>query len=250
MSQTYTVATKDIDLLLQPAVAAVATATSLGQQLVDDGWEPQFPEGQRPGTESTADNDLPALRLAPAGGREGWFIELLAVPPDDQTSRKRFTRFVTESGHFGLPSFRYMPVAVTDAEESEFGLRIARPPFMALAHLLEHAEPDRTPVSSLSGRPRFVKDVGRAIALWWLAGRESVVVDQEWSQAWNRLLAPTGPHDGADLKGGAAKGLASVSDYLREAHELAVSSVLAPHGTTLPAYRRAYDGLLAFTERW
>ena len=100
------------DLLLQPAVAAVATATSLGQQLIDDGWEPQFPEGQRPGTESTAD----AL--------------------------------------------------------------------------------------------------------------------------------------GADLKVSAAKGLASVSDYLREAHELAVSSVLAPHGTTLPAYRRAYDGLLAFTERW
>lgn len=42
VSGTHTVATKDIDLLLQPAVDAVATAERLGQELLEEGWQPRF----------------------------------------------------------------------------------------------------------------------------------------------------------------------------------------------------------------
>ena len=53
----------------------------------------------------------------------------------------------------------------------------------------------------------------------------------------------------AGLRANAAAGLASVSDYLREAHAIARNSVLAPHGTTLEAFRRAYASLLELIEQ-
>ena len=189
VSGNYFVATKDIDLLLRPSVEAVVTAQTIGQELLEGGWEPKFPNGIAPGTAKTADEDLPALRLTPPGGQDGWFVELLAEPVTGQVARKIWRRFSTQAGDFGLPSFRFMPVAVYAAEETEFGLCVARPACMALAHLLEHADPDRTPISNLSGQPpRFTKDVGRAIALWWLAGQQSVTAREGWQQVWQETL--------------------------------------------------------------
>lgn len=168
------VATKDIDLLLQPAINAAATAQTLGEELLAQGWQPHFPAGLEPGNTDTPAEKLPALRLTPPGHADGWFVELLGEPMTDQTERKRWRRFTTPLGDFGLPSFRYMRVAVFDADTSPFGIRIAKPACMALAHLLEHADPDRTPISNMPGTPpRFTKDVGRAIALWWLEGQKT-----------------------------------------------------------------------------
>jgi hypothetical protein len=65
LSGSGAVATKDIDLLLQPAADAVATAASLGGSLLAEGWRPHFPGGRTPGTADTPDNSLPALRLVP-----------------------------------------------------------------------------------------------------------------------------------------------------------------------------------------
>ena len=250
VSGNDSVATKDIDLLLRPSVDAVATAQMLGQELLDAGWEPKFPNGIAPGTAEMADEKLPALRLTPPGGEDGWFVELLAEPSKDQTERKQWRRFSTPAGTFGLPSFRYMPVAVHGAEETPVGLRVARPACMALAHLLEHAVPDRTPISSLPGKPpRFIKDVGRAIALWWLAGQQSITAGPAWRQAWTNVLSTQYPGHTLDMLISARAGLAAVADYLREAHQIAVIGVLAPHGTTLDAWRRAYAGLLALIEQ-
>lgn len=159
ISGRATVATKDIDLLLRPGVDAVATAQLLGQRLLSEGWVPQFNEGRVPGHAATADAELPALRLTPPGSDEGWFVELLSEPSGEQAERRHWRRFDTPQGVFGLPSFRYMAIAVHDAEESAFGLRVARPACMALAHLLEHAQPDRNPISTQSGFLRFQKDV-------------------------------------------------------------------------------------------
>lgn len=88
VAQTAMVATKDIDLLLRPSVDAVSTAKTLGQSLLAEGWEPTFPNGITPGVASTPDDQLPALRLTPPGGKDGWFVELLADPPPDQSTNR------------------------------------------------------------------------------------------------------------------------------------------------------------------
>lgn len=250
ISGTYSVATKDIDLLLRPAIDAVATAETLGQELLNDGWQPQYPNGIQPGTVDTPDDRLPALRLTPPGETDGWFVELLADPPADQVARKHWRRFKTGLGDFGLPSFRYMRVAVHGAEDTEFGLRVARPARMALAHLLEHADPDRTPISNLPDNPpRFTKDVGRAIALWWMAREQSALAGEQWLAEWRATLAVLYPDRAAQMKAEAHAGLASVTDYLREAHAIALNGVLAPHGTTLDAFRRAHASLLELIDQ-
>jgi hypothetical protein len=127
VARTAMVATKDIDLLLQPSVDAVSTAEALGGQLLKEGWAPRFPNAAQPGTPFTPDRDLPALRLAPPDNQDGWFVELLAEAPADQTERKHWRRFSTPQGDFGLPSFRFMRVAVHAAPEAVLGLRVAEP---------------------------------------------------------------------------------------------------------------------------
>lgn len=244
---TAAVATKDIDVLLTPAVTAVATAETLGQRLLGERWQPQFTEERRPGTQETSVTDLPALRVAPPDGDAGWSVELLAMPPADQTERRRWTRFQTVRGHFALPSFRHMPIAVHAAELTRFGVAAARPANMALAHLLEHADPDRTPVASLPNQPpRFVKDVGRAVSLWWLANQKSVLATQQWREEWGSTLTTHHPSDADATLATARNGLAALADYVREAHEIARLGVLAPYGTTHDAFARAYEGLRQF----
>lgn len=141
VSGTHAVATKDIDVLLRPAIDAVATAQALGQELLDEGWQPRYPNGVQPGTRQTPADQLPALRLSPPGEDDSWYVELLAEPTASQATRKHWQRFRTRLGDFGLPSFRYLRVAAHDADDTGFGLRVARPASMALAHLLEHADP-------------------------------------------------------------------------------------------------------------
>lgn len=250
VSGAHSVATKDIDLLLRPAVDAVATAQMLGQELLADGWQPQFTQGRAPGDASTPDDELPALRLSPPSREDGWFVELLAESPQGQATRKHWRRFETPLGAFGLASFRYMRVAVYGADESAFGLRVARPACMALAHLLEHAEPDRTPISSLHGHPpRFVKDVGRAISLWWLARQQSPLAAERWRDEWRAAQAALYANEAVAIRAAARAGLNSVDGYLYEAHAIAMQGLLAPHGTTLDAYRRAYESLAEALDR-
>jgi len=250
VSGTASVATKDIDLLLRPSVDAVANAETLGNQLMKQGWQPQFPNGRQPGKPDIPEDQLPVLRLTPPRDDGLWFVELLAEPPPGQTARKHWTRFHTEFGDFVLPSFRFMRVAVHGADETEFGLRVARPARMALAHLLEHAEPDRTPISSLRSQPRFLKDVGRAISLWWLARQQSTVADSQWLLEWGETIEGIFPGSRTELAAAAHRGLMSVADYLRDTHAIAINGVLAPHQTTLEAWRRAYSGLLELIQRW
>lgn len=245
VARTAMVATKDIDLLLQPSVDAVSTAEALGAQLLSEGWTPRFPDTAQPGTPSTPDQELPALRLAPPDNQDGWFVELLAEAPAHQAERKHWRRFSTPQGDFGLPSFRYMRVAIHDAPEAMLGLRAAEPACMALAHLLEHADPDRTPISGLTGNPpRFVKDLGRAVALWWLANQQSPLARSRWPAQWMTALDEVFPDQRNDRAAAARRALQSLEPYLQDAHRIAVTGVLAPHATPFMAFQRAARGLL------
>jgi hypothetical protein len=244
VARTAMVATKDIDLLLQPSVDAVSTAEALGAQLLSEGWTPRFPNDAQAGKPFTPDRDLPALRLTPPDDQEGWFVELLAEPPAHQAERKHWRRFRTPQGDFGLPSFRFMRIAIHDAPEAMLGLRAAQPACMALAHLLEHADPDRTPISGLPGNPpRFVKDVGRAVALWWLANQQSPLAASRWEKQWVSALQENFPDRHDELLVGAGNALHALDPYLRDAHQIASNSVLAPHATPLEAFRRAISGM-------
>jgi hypothetical protein len=51
------------------------------------------------------------------------------------------------------------------------------------------------------------------------------------------------------MKDSVRTGLVSVSSYLQQAHAIALNSVLAPHQTTLAAFKRAYDSLLELVDR-
>jgi hypothetical protein len=219
--------------------------------LLEEGWRPQFVAGWQPGVANTADADLPALRLAPPGTAVPWFLELLAAPPPGQTQRRLWRRFRTPRGDFGLPSFRYLPVAIHDADATPFGLSAARPACMALAHMLEHAEPDRTPISNLAGQPpRFIKDLGRAVSLWWLAGQQDTGAEQEWLARWQSAAAADSVGDGSRFGALATQGLAQLAHYLRESHDLARLGLLAPHMVSLDAWRRAYAELSDLLTHW
>jgi hypothetical protein len=247
ISGTSTVATKDIDLILRPAVDAVGTAETLAGELLTSGWAPRYSPGFGQGSAQTPDDQLPALRLAPPAERDGWFIELLAEPQRGQAVRRHWRRFITPAGHFALPSFRYMPVAVRAPESTPFGIRVAQPANMALAHLLEHADPDRTPISSIAGNPpRFIKDAGRAVSLWWLANQQQVDAATTWHGAWTEALRALHRDKAAELRSSTLGALDALADYLPEAHRIAVTSVLAPHGTTFAAWRRSLAGLREF----
>jgi hypothetical protein len=243
VSGMATVATKDIDLLLRPTVDAVATAVTLGQRLLDEGWMPQFSEGREAGTADTPDDQLPALRLTPPGMGDGWFIELLAEPAASQTERRTWRRVDTAQGAFGLPSFRFMPIATHGAQETPFGLLVARPACMALAHLLEHAEPDHNRISTQSGFLRFQKDLGRAVSLWWLAGEQAASPGPVWLAAWHAALDEIHPGRHLKMVTAAQSGLRALDGYLREAHRLSTLGVLAPHGTSFDAFKRACESL-------
>lgn len=244
ISGQATVATKDIDLLLRPAVDATTTAETLAEQLLRRNWLPIYPNDRKPGTADTPDDELPALRLSPAGERDGWFVELLGAPHPEQADRKTWRRFQTDLGFFALPCFRFMPVAIRAAEQTEFGIRAAQPACMALAHLLEHATPDETPISNLEGNPpRFTKDVGRAVSLWWLAMEQSSAADEYWIAEWRETMDALYPGQLDRRKQEVAQGLESVRAFLHDAHAIAAQGVLAPHGTTFDAWRRAHASL-------
>ena len=96
--------------------------------------------------------------------------------------------------------------------------------------------------------PRFTKDVGRAIALWWLAREQSSEAAEQWAEEWRDCLATLYPSNNSNMRSAARIGLRSVADYLSVAHAIARSGVLAPHGTTLEAFRRAHLSLLDLIE--
>jgi len=233
------VATKDVDLLLTPAVSAVGTAIAIGDRLMAAGWTPQYRPGDSRASADTPADARPALRLRPPGMDAGWFIELLSAPTPGQQLRREWTSFDTAHGSFALPSFRYLNIATHAPSTSAVGLKIAHPACMALAHVYEHTNPDQTLITSIDPpTPRYVKDVGRAIALWWLAGQDDT--RDSWGQRWQAAI---NAEESAPLAETQAA-LHAIAPRIADAFHLTKQSILAAHACELPAFRRAHASLL------
>jgi len=138
------VRTKDVDCVLEPFHAAVGTGKNLAARLLEAGWTQQAGgSGNAPGTTATPVDQLPVVRLYPPGVEQNselaWFIELLTVPESNAVKGKKWTRLELQTGHFGLPTFRFLSVTAHEPlPVGNLGIRYAQPMKMALANLLEH----------------------------------------------------------------------------------------------------------------
>lgn len=168
-------ASKDADGLVAPNAMSVGAAQHITNQLLAANWALKPGEWCTPRTAETPEQDLPVVRLIPPGDRNGadWFLELLGAPDLTQPPYEgaRYTRVETTAGHFSLASFRFLAVTEWKPLDVPEGIRIARPEMMALANLLHHPVIGQQIIKGSSDK-RSNKDLGRVLALSWLAQHE------------------------------------------------------------------------------
>jgi hypothetical protein len=245
--------TKDVDCLLTPRIRAVPVGRSVAERLRESGWAHRR-DGRfvGPGQAGTPDAELPAVRLCPPGGHP-WFVELLTVPESEADIARRFTRLVTDEGHFGLPSFGFL--ALTDVEpiDTEFGIRIARPEMMALANLLHHPTIATETMSGLIADRvirRSNKDLGRVLALALLAESRDDDALVHWPGRWLRAMQARFPSTWQQLvpRTGAGLRLLLGDDHgedLAEARHSCEFGILASRPPSLDGMKAAGRRLLA-----
>jgi hypothetical protein len=219
------VRTKDFDCILRPRLVAVEAGVAIANQLIQMGWTPRKEEPfTEPGTSITPDSELPAVRLYPPGS-VSWFIELLTVPRSEVE---------LESGHYGLPCFRFLSIAAYNPVKTEFGLYCARPEMMALANLLEHPVIGEQTMSGLFAGQRIKrsnKDLGRVIALARLSNDETEAWPAVWEDAL-RACFPTMWRELALCAGNGLRALLNSQVDFSEAFITCTNGLLAHYGVT------------------
>jgi len=218
--------TKDIDGMLSPHARAVVSATAVTEKLLNSGWIPQAtPDYDLPATAETPIKRLPVVRMCQPGN-EKWFLELLGAPnavaPSDQSSKEHPSRLQTSGGHFLLPSFAYLGLAQFQPTMSEYGLHIALPEMMALANLLHHPAIDPTPMSKpFAGISikRSNKDLGRVVAMAFLADQQDEDALERWGQRWSEALYDMAPVHAARLLDVAPRGLHALLANAGDIHQ-------------------------------
>ena len=198
----------------------------------------------KPGNADTSELELPLVRLVPPGGGE-WFLELLSAPAATQTEARELQRLVTLHGHFVLCSFRFLALAEFDPLSTPHGLKIARPEMMALANLLHHPSIGAEKMAGLIGDRRIKranKDLGRVLALAYLAERESESALESWPAQWLEALRKTFPDESDGLHRNLGTGLEELlsdahGNDLEEAHHTCIAGLLAGYRISLPALR-------------
>ena len=218
--------TKDVDVMVAPHARAVVSAEGVAQRLQDAGWRPQaLPGFDLPGTADTPDERLPVVRLH-RPGTTTWFLELLGAPPvvapAAHTSGKTMRRLQTRSGHFGLPSFSFLGLTQFRPSRSEFDLLIALPEMMALANLLHHPVIGEAVMSQhFAGRSikRSNKDLGRVVAMAYLADQHDEDALESWKTSWHQALNEWAPADAERLLALAPNGLQALLASARDVEQ-------------------------------
>lgn len=255
------VLTKDVDCMLSPHIKAVPAGKAVAESLFKAHWKMRPDEKWgKPGDAATPTEALPLLRLHPPGNDE-WFIELMMSPPtkagaaddvrtDPNNPAKHYVRLNTEQGDFSLCSFGYLSLVEYKPIDTEYGIRIARPEMMALANLLHHPVIGPETMSGVI-RNRVIKrsnkDLGRVVALAWLATRDDEDALLAWPAAWTEALQYCFPDQWKELAARAGSGmrqlLASPAD-LEEAAHSCEAGLLTSRRLTLEQMRLAAQRLL------
>ena len=238
------VRTKDIDCLLSPHLRAQASGRKTAEALLEKGWRiRQGTEWSQPGDASDPIDQLPVVRLVPPG-EDQWFLELLSSPGEGQKTGRQFQRLETDFGHFALCSFRFLALAEVDPLPTDSGLKIARPEMMALANLLHHPQLGTETMSGLIADRRIrrsSKDLGRVLALAFLAERENEETIASWPKCWATALSTTFPDDCGSWLATIGSGLEQMlqsahSEDLEEAHHTCITGLLARDRLSLEAF--------------
>ena len=201
--------------MLRPRSSAVKSGREIAERLIAGGWS-QRRDGDfgMAGTASTPSELLPAVRLHPPGSNE-WFVEFLTLPDARGPSGRQFLRLELSTGHFGLPSFEFLPLSTFLPLTTPFGVYCARVEMMALANLLEHpkVKPDLIKNTTIK---RSNKDLGRVLSIARLSSEKSVL---DWPNAWAAGLRSCFPGRWRELSMGAGAGIreliASREDFLQ-----------------------------------
>lgn len=229
-----TVRTKDIDCVLSPYIEAIQSGKAVTETLLANGWRLRLEAGHgEPGTSVTAESDLPAIRLYPPDTKE-WFVKFLMAPQSGRESATKWRRIIidagTSSGHYGLPSFRFLSLQAYDPIRTEFGIRCARPEMMAMGNMLEHRTIGLDMMSGIIGNRRLKrsnKDLGRVLAIGALSTEEAV---QGWPDTWENAIKSCFPDQWRQLAGSAGSGMRHLlksEDDFEEAWYTCVNGLLA-----------------------
>lgn len=228
--------TKDADVVIRPA-GAFEECQTIAETLLAAGWRRHEKCFACPSPRDA--DELRAIRLRPPEG-DDFFLEFLSVPPDGQTAMKAWTPVRLDDGWYGLPVFRFMGLAAVDSLTTDVGIRYANPEMMALANLLSHPRLGSEQMSEPIGGVRLLrsaKDLGRVLALAWLAGPDET---DRWREAWWTALQRTFPTDATVLAQGLGAGLEELlvtPSALAQAHHSAVNSLLAGKHVTVANLR-------------
>ena len=239
------VRTKDVDCLISPRASAVVSGEAVARQLLKLKWKHRTEdEWGKPQESPTPTSALSNVRLYPPATSE-WFLELQTTSESENDYGKGFLPVKLDDGYYGLAWFEFMSLAGYKPLDTSLGIRYARPEMMALANLLSHpVVGDELISSAYGGREikRAAKDLGRVLALAWLAGDSAV---ETWSSVWESGLKACFPSRWSELAKHAGTGLRDLIHDpvdLDQARHTCEVSLLAGRGIT-------NEQLQAFGER-
>ena len=241
------VRTKNADCLISPRVAAVQKGTDIVERLFAGGWKYHATENwPEPGRKGAPLDELPVVRLHQPNA-PGWFMELMTVPEDGGDRAVDLLRMQVHDNDYALPSFGFLSLTAYRPLKTDLGIHVARPEMMALANLLEHPEIKPETMSSWPSMKRSNKDLGRVIAIAWLAMDEDPDALLPWRTSWNEALAGRFPdewHALANQVGSGLRELMANSLDFEQAYGTCVAGLLALRQPSREEYRVAADRLV------